>query len=174
MSTKVMVHSLLFLRDEKHQERVDLMALIEVDRVSFGYREVKVLEGLSLTVPVGGVVVLLGPNGSGKTTLLKLLLGLLRPQRGTIRFQDSDICSIPARDLARQLDYVPQVHREAFGYRVFDVVLMGRMPHTSFFSRYVAGDLRSQGVAREALHRPPGTCLIGSKTLLARKRTPSC
>jgi len=126
------------------------MALIQAKRISFGYSGVKVLDDLSLSIPAGGVVALLGPNGSGKTTLLKLLLGILRPQEGTIHFRNTDISSLPARELARQLAYVPQVHREAFGYRVFDVVLMGRMPHTSFLSRYGATDMR---ITREALER---------------------
>lgn len=126
------------------------MALIQAKHIAFSYRSVKVLDDLSLTIPGGGVVALLGPNGSGKTTLLKLLLGILRPQEGTIHFRDADISSIPSRELARHLAYVPQVHREAFGYRVFDVVLMGRIPHTSFFSRYGATDMR---ITREALER---------------------
>jgi iron complex transport system ATP-binding protein len=129
---------------------VELMALIQAERISFGYRGVKVLDDLSLAIPAGGVVALLGPNGSGKTTLLKLLLGILRPQGGSIRFRNTDISSIPARELARHLAYVPQVHRETFGYRVFDVVLMGRMPHTSFLGRYGATDMR---ITREALER---------------------
>ena len=124
------------------------MALIRVERISFGYNGVKVLDELSLTVPGGGVLALLGPNGSGKSTLLKLLLGILRPQSGTIRFHNTDIRSLVPRELARHLAYVPQVHRESFGYSVFDVVLMGRMPHSSFLGRYGATDAR---ITRESL-----------------------
>jgi iron complex transport system ATP-binding protein len=127
-----------------------LMKLIEAERISFNYRKEQVLNDLTLTIDSGGVLILLGPNGSGKTTLLKLLLGILRPKQGHIRLKGENIQSIPPRELARQLAYVPQVHREAFGYRVFDVVLMGRIPHTSFFGRYGEKDRR---ITRESLEK---------------------
>jgi iron complex transport system ATP-binding protein len=126
------------------------MSLFQVDSLSFSYRRVPVIDGLRLTIDEGMVIALLGPNGSGKTTLLKLLLGLLKPARGLIRLRGKDIHDIPRRELARQLAYVPQVHREAFGFHVFDVVLMGRMPHSSFFSRYGAKD---EQIVWEALEK---------------------
>jgi iron complex transport system ATP-binding protein len=115
---------------------MELMSLFQVDSLSFQYRRTPVIDGLALTIDEGGVVALLGPNGSGKTTLLKLLLGLLKPSHGVIRLRGKDIGEIPRQELACQLAYVPQVHHEAFGFLVFDVVLMGRMPHSSFYSRY--------------------------------------
>jgi len=126
------------------------MALFEVQSLSFRYRRKYVIEDLSLTIEEGGVVALLGPNGSGKTTFLKLLLGLLKPARGAIRLQGRSLGDIPRRELARQMAYVPQVHREAFGYRVFDVVLMGRMPHSPLFGRYGEQDFR---IVHEALEK---------------------
>ena len=126
------------------------MHLFAVENLSFSYRRTPVIGDLSLTIDAGGVLALLGPNGSGKTTFLKLLLGLLRPAQGTIRLQGEDLYRIPQREVARQLAYVPQVHREAFGFRVFNVVLMGRMPHTSFFARYGKSDWH---IVQEALEK---------------------
>ena len=126
------------------------MAMIEVEQLSFSYPRRRVIDALTLSIDEGGVVALLGPNGSGKTTLLKLILGLLRPAQGTIRLKGRHIRDISSVELARRLAYVPQMHREAFGYRVADVVLMGRMPHTSFFGGYGKEDRR---VVREALER---------------------
>jgi iron complex transport system ATP-binding protein len=126
------------------------MALLEVEQLSFSYNSRPFIQGLDLSLHEGGVLALLGPNGSGKTTLLKLLLGLLVPGRGVIRFKGEDTRSISHREMARRLAYVPQVHRETFGYRVFDVVLMGRMPHTSFFVPYDANDRR---IAWESLEK---------------------
>jgi iron complex transport system ATP-binding protein len=127
-----------------------LMHLFEIESLGFGYGRTPVIDGLNLTIDAGGVVAILGPNGSGKSTLLKLLLGLLRPDKGVIRLQGLRLGEIPRRELARQLAYVPQVHREAFGYTVFAVVLMGRMPHSSFFSRY--GE-RDRAIVQDALER---------------------
>jgi len=59
--------------------------MLIADRVSFGYhRGAKALEDVSITVPRGAIVVLIGPNGSGKTTLVKLLKGTLKPSQGSV------------------------------------------------------------------------------------------
>ena len=124
--------------------------LIEMQQLFFSYRRREVLAGIDLAVAEGSVLALLGPNGSGKTTLLKLMIGLLKPAQGMVRLHGRDIHTMPHRELARRVAYVPQVHKEAFAYRVFDVVLMGRMPHKGFFSRYGAADRR---IAAEALEK---------------------
>ena len=59
------------------------------------------VEDLSLQVPRGGVFGLLGPNGSGKTTTMGMLLGLLRPTRGSIHLFGSDAPGVGAEDLQR-------------------------------------------------------------------------
>jgi phospholipid/cholesterol/gamma-HCH transport system ATP-binding protein len=59
--------------------------IIEIDDLHFAYGDNQVLNGLSLRVPRGKVVAILGVSGSGKSTLLKLLGGQLRPQRGTVQ-----------------------------------------------------------------------------------------
>jgi len=127
------------------------MALLRLEQLSFAYHRSEVLADVELGVEQGEVLALLGPNGSGKTTLLKLVLGLLRPSRGSIRLHDRDIRTIPRQELARTVAYVPQVHKESFAYRVCDVVLMGRMPHSAFFARYGETDRRIAGEALERL-----------------------
>ena len=126
------------------------MALIAVDHVTFGYTRLPVLQDVSLAVAPGEVVCLLGPNGSGKTTLLKLLLGLSRPRQGQVRLDGRTVTAIAPRQRARRIAYVPQIHRAAFGYRVLEVVLMGRMPHKPFFFRFGAADRK---IALKALDR---------------------
>jgi energy-coupling factor transport system ATP-binding protein len=70
------------------------------------------LQGLSLTVPEGEIVVVLGPSGSGKTTLLRILAGFDRPSAGIVRVSGEDIARLPPRRLAayrtRLLGYVDQ------------------------------------------------------------------
>lgn len=126
------------------------MTLIAVRDVTFGYAHPPVLRNISVSFQAGEVVSLLGPNGSGKTTLLKIVLGLLPPQRGDVLLEGLAIRAMTSKQLARRIAYVPQFHRIAFGYRVLDVVLMGRMPHKPFFFRYDAADER---VAARALER---------------------
>jgi iron complex transport system ATP-binding protein len=126
------------------------MSLIAVNHVTCGYNHRPVLSDISLAFAPGEVVALLGPNGSGKTTLLKVLLGLLPPQQGNVLLENRPVSTIPPKQLARRIAYVPQVHRASFGYRVLDVVLMGRMPHKPFFFRYGKTD---QTIALQALER---------------------
>ena len=58
---------------------------LEIVGIDAGYGAVRVLEGISLSVPAGATVVLLGTNGNGKTTLMRSVMGQVRPSRGSIR-----------------------------------------------------------------------------------------
>ena len=79
---------------------------VEVDKLSFSYTRLKVLDELSLGVPQGISFGLLGPNGAGKTTLIRLLVGLLRPGAGTIR----TLGQKPSPKMAHLIGYMPQLH----------------------------------------------------------------
>jgi iron complex transport system ATP-binding protein len=118
-----------------------LMELIRAEGVSFSYSGSLVLRDISLSVERGRIVSLLGPNGSGKSTLLKVLLGIFRPTKGSVLFEGKPVTRIAPKELAKRIAYVPQTHRMAFAYKVLDVVLMGRSPHKSFFSRYSSEDV---------------------------------
>jgi putative ABC transport system ATP-binding protein len=80
------------------------MALIEVRDVSKTYRrdamEIPVLANVSISVPEGDFLGLMGPSGSGKSTLLNLLAGIDRPSRGTIHVGGADITRLSERALA--------------------------------------------------------------------------
>ena len=78
---------------------------IKVDNLSFNYKNIKAVDQLSLEVPRGISFGVLGPNGSGKTTLIRLLVGLLRPQSGTIR----TLGRPPSRQMSRHMGYMPQL-----------------------------------------------------------------
>jgi len=61
------------------------MSLIQVDDLAKSYGKVVAVDGLSLRVEEGSIMGLIGPNGAGKTTTIKMILGLLRPDRGSVR-----------------------------------------------------------------------------------------
>ena len=77
---------------------------------SHRYRPVvRILHGISLQVPEGGVHVLLGRNGAGKTTTLRTIMGLWPARKGAIRFADADITGKHTSDIARLgIAYVPE------------------------------------------------------------------
>jgi energy-coupling factor transport system ATP-binding protein len=81
----------------------------EARDVWFGYdRERTAVRGGSLAVKEGERIALTGPNGSGKSTLGRLLVGLLKPQAGTVRLGQRDPARLPASELARMAGYVFQ------------------------------------------------------------------
>jgi iron complex transport system ATP-binding protein len=107
-----------------------------------------VLCGVSLSIPDGGLVGILGPNGSGKTTLLKLLCGLLQPTAGRVSIDGRDLAGLSRRALARLISVVPQETHLAFDYSVLEVVMMGRYPHLGAFELESRDD---EAIARDAL-----------------------
>jgi energy-coupling factor transporter ATP-binding protein EcfA2 len=89
--------------------------LAEVRDVDFAFeRGIPVLAGLDLAIEPGARVALLGPNGSGKSTAARLLVGLLRPTRGTVRVAGRDPARIAPRELARLAGYVTQDPERSF------------------------------------------------------------
>jgi zinc transport system ATP-binding protein len=99
-------------------------SVVEIRDVSFSYDGHEVLQGVDLDIRQGDFIAMIGPNGGGKTTLLKLILGLFKPDQGSIR-----VLGLPAEKASHHIGYVPQ---EVYGNRSFpitviDVVLMGRL-----------------------------------------------
>jgi branched-chain amino acid transport system ATP-binding protein len=72
-------------------------ALLQVREVDVAYGDVEVLHRLSLEVPEGAIVALLGSNGAGKTTTLRAIAGLLPPRRGEILFRGEPLTRVPGR-----------------------------------------------------------------------------
>lgn len=104
--------------------------MISIENLSFRYsrRSPAVLKGVDLTLGDGEIGILLGKNGSGKTTLFKNILGLQSPDGGAIRFDGEDLLTMPKRERARCIAYVPQ-HIHFGALSVFDSVLMGRISY---------------------------------------------
>ena len=123
---------------------------LAVEKVSFAYdnHARPVVDGVSLSVPRGAFVGLLGPNGSGKTTLLRLLSGTLVPDRGRVLLDGQAIAGMSRRDLARRIAVVPQETHSAFDYSALEIVMMGRYPHLGAFELEGASDL---AIARRAM-----------------------
>jgi len=87
---------------------------LALDRVSAGYGETVVLEGISLALPPGRTLAVLGRNGVGKTTLLATIMGHTRLHGGSINFIGREISALPAYRRARLgIGFVPQ-EREIF------------------------------------------------------------
>ena len=118
--------------------RTAVEPVIRLDDVTFSYNGAPVLENVNLSVGPKDFAYIVGPNGGGKTTLLKLLLGLLEPERGTVR-----IFGRPPDQVRGRVGYVPQNYDydPHFPVRVIDIVLMGRVDRSRLPGPYRKADV---------------------------------
>ncbi len=130
---------------------------LQLDNLSFAYGRTEIFAGASLNVRPGQFACIVGPNGGGKTTLLKLVLGLLKPDAGSIRV----LGKVPAKARSR-VGYVPQhlMFDTQFPMTVMDVALMGRLGSTRWIGPYRRKDRRA---VRDALARVDLAGLAGEQ-----------
>ena len=104
--------------------------MLKVENLCFRYsaHSAPVLNNATLELNQGEVGILLGKNGSGKTTLFKNILGIEKPQSGSITFDGENLLKLSRRERARRIAYVPQ-HIHFGDLTVFDSVLMGRVSY---------------------------------------------
>jgi zinc transport system ATP-binding protein len=110
---------------------------IDMKGVWFSYGKAPILKDVTLTLKQGDFLAILGPNGGGKTTLLKLLLGLLKPDRGELR-----VLGQSPHDAQNRVGYVPQNtdFNTTFPISVMDVAMMGRLSWSRIGRRYSRDD----------------------------------
>ncbi len=147
--------------------------VIELEDVCFSFNQAPVLVDVNLTVKRGDFVAIIGPNGGGKTTLVKIILGLLKPQKGTVRL----LGGAPQKT-SKRAGYMPQyaTGEKDFPIRVIDTVLLGLMGVTGcgpFFNRQetVKAEKALELVGMEGLKGQRVGDLSGGqlqRTLLAR------
>ncbi|MGE4296657.1 MAG: metal ABC transporter ATP-binding protein [Desulfovibrionaceae bacterium] len=120
---------------------------IDIQGVQYAYNGAPVLKDVTLALPRGEYLAVIGPNGGGKTTLLRLILGLATPTAGTVT-----VLGVTPREAAPRIGYVQQqvFAPTAFPVSVCDVVLMGRLGAPGTGSRFSAAD---HDKARAALDR---------------------
>lgn len=100
------------------------------------------LHPLSLAVPAGRVIGLIGHNGSGKSTLLKLLGRQLAASGGEIRFEGRPLAAWGTRDFARRVAYLPQSSPATGGMTARELIALGRYPWHGALGRFGAVDRR--------------------------------
>src|SRR5437588_3820314 len=86
--------------------------MLSIRDLSVSLASTEVLRGVSLEVPAGAMIGLIGRNGAGKTTLMKSVMGLLKPASGTVRFEERDLVPLPTHGRARLgIGYMPEDRR---------------------------------------------------------------
>ena len=130
--------------------------MLRVHGLHFRYKNIDALKHVGIGLNKGEVLSIVGPNGAGKTTLLKCIVGIVKPDNGTVLIDGKDTSRMKRLDLARCIGYVPQSTPSKFPITVFDAVLMGRRPYIVWKPserdlEIVADLLRSMGLEDMAL-----------------------
>ncbi len=112
---------------------LEMEEVIDLKDVWVSFDGVTVLESVNLTVHDKDFLAIIGPNGGGKSTLLKVILGLIKPDRGSVKLLGGK-----PRKMRRYVGYVPQYHSSNldFPITVWEVVLMGRLSHKAPLQKY--------------------------------------
>ena len=105
---------------------------LEVEGLETSYGRSQVLFGIDLAVGVGEVVGVMGKNGMGKTTTVRSIMGLTRPQRGTVRVGGVEVQTLPAFRIARAgLAIVPEGRQVFRNLTVREHLLMAESPRSA-------------------------------------------
>ncbi len=134
--------------------------IIQCDDVSFSYYGAPVIEAVNLTVVEGEFLGVIGPNAGGKSTLLKLILGLLKPDRGKIL-----VLNRPPFIACSRVGYVPQypTFSRDFPISALDMVLQGCLGETRWYGGYSQADKQRAHHALRAVESDDlSECVIGS------------
>jgi iron complex transport system ATP-binding protein len=100
---------------------------------------VEVLHGIDLSFPCGCWTSIVGPNGAGKSTLLRALAGLL-PHEGSVSLLGQPLSALPRRQRAQQLSWLGQNEATGDDLTVWDVAMLGRLPHQPWLGAPSAAD----------------------------------
>lgn len=152
------------------------LPVVEARSLVFAYATTLVVDDVSLLLPRGAVGALIGANGSGKSTLIRLLAGLLTPSSGQVFIDDVPLTSIPLRERAKRIAYVPQSTATVFPFTALEVVLTGRSPYSGRFSFENDDDKQIALAALEILdaahlaHRPVTELSGGERQLVTVAR----
>jgi len=100
--------------------------LLKIENLHVFYGGIHALKGISMEVPEGKIVTLIGANGAGKSTTLRTIVGLVKPKDGKIYYQDEDITGKPSHYIVRKgIALVPEGRRVFANLTVYENLLMG-------------------------------------------------
>ncbi|MDP3493456.1 MAG: ABC transporter ATP-binding protein [Hyphomonadaceae bacterium] len=149
---------------------------LEGKGISVEIRERELVSGASLHLSGGELVGLIGPNGAGKSTLLRAMLGIRDTSAGEVLLDSKAFLSLPARERARYVAFLPQERRVEWRLPAYDIVMLGRYPHQATFGSASSEDRAAVNRALDAVDghelrdRPVAVLSGGERTriLLAR------
>ncbi|NDU85738.1 MAG: ABC transporter ATP-binding protein [Ferrovum sp.] len=153
--------------------------MLEIEGLEAGYGPVRVLHGISLKVPKGRVVTLIGANGAGKSTTLRAVSGMIQPTAGQVRLAGKNITGLPAHRVAQAgLAHSPEGRRIFPNQSVRDNLILGAYTRLTFGHSRPRGDISGDFERaldlfprlRERQYQLAGTLSGGEQQMLAMAR----
>jgi branched-chain amino acid transport system ATP-binding protein len=103
--------------------------MLQIKNLEAGYGKVQVLHGISIDVPKGKVVTLIGSNGAGKTTTMRAISGMIKPTAGEISLHGKRVDGLESYAIAKQgLAHSPEGRRVFATMTVMDNLILGAFP----------------------------------------------
>ena len=99
--------------------------MLRIEDLHVSYGHIQALSGVSISVPAGGIVSIIGSNGAGKTTLLNTISGLVKQKKGSISFQGKELTRVPHDIVKQGLVQVPEGRKIFSGLTVEENLLAG-------------------------------------------------
>jgi iron complex transport system ATP-binding protein len=125
-------------------------AILSVENLKVRLSSREIIHDFSMTVERGKIHSIIGPNGSGKTTLLRAISRNLRPARGIVYLNGSNLRRMPSKVIARQMAVLSQVHNGMSDVSVRELVAYGRFAHREWWRGNSSDD---NGIVDWALER---------------------
>ena len=151
--------------------------MLSINNLHAAYGKVEVLHGISLDVPKGKLVTLIGSNGAGKTTTMRAISGMIKPKSGSVTLGGKDVTGLDSHKIARAgLAHSPEGRRVFASMSVTDNLLLGAFPR--FTRARPTGDLKHDlekalelfPRLKERQHQLAGTLSGGEQQMLAMAR----
>lgn len=147
------------------------MPFLKVEGLSKSFGGLRAVNSVTFDVVEGEIVGLIGPNGSGKTTILNLITGFLKPDAGTVTFQDENITGLPRNRICQKgVARTFQLVKPFLGFTALQNVMVGRMyGQAQAQNMKAAAEESRELLARVGLAKKADT-LARDLTLMQRKR----
>lgn len=143
--------------------------MLEINQLKAGYRGIEALKGVSVTVPEGEMVAIIGANGAGKSTLLNCMSGVVRATAGQIRFGGQDITRLPPHVIARAgLLHVPEGRQVLADMTVQENLMLGALARGSRKAFYDLDKVVTLfPILAERMQQAAGTLSGGQQQMMA-------
>lgn len=122
--------------------------MLSTQNLSFQIDEKELIHKITLDIPEGSFVGLIGPNGCGKSTLLKTIYRVNKASEGTVFIENQEMDRMSNREVAKKMAVVTQENEISFDFSVMEMMMIGRYAHRSTFSGRDQGD---EEICRQAL-----------------------